>query len=350
MGGYDNLTLWVTVQTGITTKRKMEPNMEDILRIGTLFLLSGVTMMGVFRCLGKISGTIHIRTGLLLLMPLFFTACMKEDRHNCPPEYGIHLGVKDKNYSNAADVPDLAIQSEQLAFRQYVQTLSYTLKNLGTGTSGINVPLLTVSGDEKTEAISFPDITAGLYQYTAFGNISEKPALQNGVTTYTLHPNGTEDLDTYLLSDTLSFTGSSADKYIELLRTKGALLVVIENLPDSVVRIQKQVQSVYRDIDQNFNYSTETNVAKDFTTQIHPTATLLTVLAPTVAGKQSVLRIALYTAGSTMPFMFIPDIQMTITRNKLTAFKLIFTQEGVEVWVMLNDSWTKAYDLDITLN
>lgn len=328
----------------------MEPTMEHILRIGTLLLLSGVTMIGVYRRLGKISGSAHIKTGLFLLMPLFFTACIKEGRHNCPAEYGIHLGVKDKNYSNAADVPDLAPKSEQLAFRQYVQTLSYTLKSLATGTNNVNVPLFTISGDQTTEAIPFPDITAGQYQYTAFGNISGNPTLQNGVMTYTLHPDGTEDLDTYFLSDTLAFSGSSDDKYIELLRTKGALLVVIENLPDSVVRIQKQVQSVYRDIDQNFNYSTETNVAKDFTTQIHPTATLLTVLAPSVAGKQSVLRLALYTANSTTPFMFIPDIQMTITRNKLTAFKLNFTPGGVEVWIVLNGSWTKAYDLDITLN
>lgn len=287
----------------------------------------------------------------LLLLLFLLCSCLREKDGDCPPEYRVVLGVKDKNYVNAGNIPGLAIRDEQSSFRESVGDLYYQLQDLASGKILYQSGHVVVAGSELTYPIDLSDFPAGHYVLTVFGNISDLPGVKDGGVTYPLHPNSIEGPDTYILSDTFELSPASVEQYVELTRTKGAVLVVIDNLPDSVAMVSMQVQSVYQDIEQVNGYTGETMVTKTFTGVLHPTANLLTVLAPTVTGKESLLRLGLYTAGSTTPFMFIPDVYLKINRNEVTAFKMNFRPEGgVEVWMYQDGSWVKFHDIDIMDN
>lgn len=290
---------------------------------------------------------IYIRW-LLFLLPVFLFSCVKEQgRDKCPPEYSMILGVKDKNYSNINSVPTLHPQDEQLPFREYITNLSYRLQELGTGNVVVSVSNQYVTDNDQLETILFPGLAAGRYILTLFGNISQTPEFSNVQSVYHLHPDEQEDMDTYVLYDTLDFSPASSSEMLELQRAKGYLFIQMEGLPDSVGRIEQQVGLVYRDVDQNLNYTVETSVIKSFTGSIHSSATLSTTLSPTLTDKESSLRLAFYKTGETTPFMFLPDIRMVVRRNQVTAFLIKYKPEGgVEVWMSVEGAWEKQHDMD----
>lgn len=287
---------------------------------------------------------------LLLMSPLFLISCLEEPDHSCPPEYMVAVGVLDKNYANANGVPGIVPKDEQLPFKAYVGDLAYRLEALATGSVVKDVAAYAVVGNGMFENLYLPEIQAGRYVLTAFGNTSHAADENGGILSYNLHPDGQEDADVYLVCDTLDFSPDTPNPTVDMVRTKGGLYILIENLPDSVVRIDQQVSTVYQHVDRNSHYSGETTVVKSFTSGLHPSAMLLTVLAPTVAGKNSNIRLALYTQGATTPFMFIPDFSLFVKRNEVTAFKLNFKPDGgVEVWIGFAGEWTKLHDMDIVV-
>lgn len=287
----------------------------------------------------------------LFMLSFTCVSCLKERGNgDCPVTYRITLGVKDKNYANIGNVPELSVKDEQLPFKAYVSTLMYYLRNMETGMIIKNVPTYAVTNNDKLQELDLTGISAGRYILSVFGNDGGVAVDNNGMLSYALHSAGTEGLDTYLLSDTLDLNPDHPDAYAELQRTKGMLYILLENLPDSVARIECQVTGIYQSIDQNGGYSDEAVVRKMFTENLLPSANILLNLAPTVVGKASVVRLALYARNSNTPFMFIPDFDVNVKRNEVAAFRLDFKSEGgVEIWIAMDGTWTKLHDMDITI-
>lgn len=294
----------------------------------------------------------NLSGSILILLFLFLAlGCMKQGQGDCPPEYSVILSIKDKNYSNAASIPGLALRDEQLSFRQYVSNFSYRLVKLSTGITVDSITNYNIQHNNTIHTIDFSSQTPGRYVFSLFGNVGPLPENKNGILTYHLHAAGQEGEDVYFLHDTLDFGSESSQLTLPLTRTKGALFVQIENVPDSVVKIDETVLNIYRDMDENSVYSSPGVVAKSFTGNFSPEASLFTLLAPTMNGQQSILRLGFYSNTSSLPFMFIPDVLMTIKRNEILALKFSFKPEGgVEVWMSANGTWTKLHDMIIGTN
>ncbi len=288
----------------------------------------------------------------LLTLSFLCVSCLKEKGSgDCPVVYEVTFGVKDKNYTNAGNIPGWPLKDEQLPFNAYVPTLMYYLRNEETRAIVQNVPAYTVANDDKQQVLDLVGIPPGRYILSAFGNDDRAALDRDGILSYDLHPTGMEGADVYLLSDTIELTPDHLTAYAELQRTKGILYLLLENLPDSVDRIECRVSGIYRNVDQNGEYRDETVVQKTFTGSLSPSVNGLLSLAPTMTGKISVVRLALYAKDADLPFMFIPDFNVTVKRNEVTAFRLNFKLDGgVEVWTAADGAWTKLHDMDITMS
>lgn len=287
----------------------------------------------------------------LFMLSLIWISCLKEKgRGDCPVVYQVTIGIKDKNYDNAGDIPGWPLKDEQLPFKTYVSTLTYYLRNEATKVVEQNVPAYPVANDDRQQVLNLAEVPSGRYILSTFGNNRDGVEDYDGTLSYNLHPTGTEGVDTYLLSDTIDLIPNRPVGHLDLQRTKGVLYLSLENLPDSVDRIESQITGIYQHVDQNQGYRGETVVKKVFTGDFSPAADLLIALAPTVIGKSSVVRLALYTKDSALPFMFIPDFGVAIKRNQVTAFRLNFNPNGgIEVWIAVGGAWTKLHDMDITM-
>lgn len=300
---------------------------------------------------GRRSNDKYILYVFLFILPFTCISCLKEkNSSDCPVVYRVALGVKDKNYDNAGEIPGWSLKNERLPFKVYVSTLMYYLRNEETGTIVQNVPVYSVVNDEGQQELNFSGIPTGRYVLSVFGNNGQAASDRDGRFFYDLHPAGTEGTDTYLLSDTIDLIPGNSPPYVELQRTKGIFYLSLENLPDSVDWIEGRITGIYRNVDQNREYDGETVVIKTFPGDFSSSASLLMNLAPTVAGKTSVVRLALYARGADSPFLFIPDFNVTVKRNEVTAFKLDFKPGGgIEVWTGVGGTWTKLHDMDITM-
>lgn len=289
-------------------------------------------------------------TSLTLLLNVICISCIKQSREECSPTYRGIVTVKDKNYSNATEIPSYLLRDEQAPLSQFVQRLSYEFTQANTGKLIDSLSYLLIPETGQTYTINFPDLTPGKYISHIQGNASLPVTGTNNIPVYDLHPSSQEGEDIYLFQDTILFNSEKTEITLPLTRTKGALFIQIENLPDSVRKITETIEHIYQHITKDAVYSGETTVEKTFTDNLHPVASLLTLVAPTVANKQSALHLALYGPHGDTPFMFISDIPLTIRRNEITAFKFNFIPEGgIEIWVISNGSWNKSHDLNVTL-
>lgn len=292
-----------------------------------------------------------LKAGIVLLIVITSISCIKQSSKVCPPSYQAIVTVKDKNYSNIANIPNLTPKEEQLPFKQYVPNLSYRIFKTVSGDLVNTVSGLTIQHNNQTHELDLASLQAGSYIFNLQGNSTIPTGKNTTLSTYALHPSGQEGDDLYIFHDTIQFSPESQIAILPLIRTKGALWIQIENLPDTVVKAEETIQHIYAKIDENLTYSEETSVVKEFSTDLHPTTSLLTLLAPSYIGKTSVLRIALYLKNTTTPYMFIPDIPLTIKRNEITAFKFNFKLEGgIEFWITANGSWSKLHDLNLIPN
>lgn len=279
---------------------------------------------------------------------LFCTSCLKEE--NCPQTYSVTLRVEDKNYSNIRDIPELVAINEQLPFKSYVSNLSYHLIDLKTQTSIQVVPQYSVTNNDTFQTLDFSGIKSGRYILSVFGNITQ-PIIRNDVLlTYNLHQREEENQDTYLAVDTLTLLPGSTNLNLGMKRTKGLLYIIMENLPDSITRIDEQIFAISQDIDRNFTYSHETTVKKSTTGDLQPTTPLSVLLSPTPPGKRSTIRLSLFSRGASTPFMYIPDFTTIIKRNEVTIFKINFKPEGgLEILTATEGNWIKIHDIDIMI-
>ena len=93
---------------------------------------------------------ISLKSILLILLTVpALTSCIRDEIEDCPPLH-VNIAVKDKNYFNVDKVDMEERRAEDLAFREYVPTLFYMLRDAKTGEVVEEQGVFRVEGEAKT--------------------------------------------------------------------------------------------------------------------------------------------------------------------------------------------------------
>lgn len=161
-------------------------------------------------------------------LPLL-SSCIRDDVEPCPP-LQVEISVKDKNYFNVDNVPLEARKSESLAFREYVPTLYYALRDASTGEIVEEQGVFSITGSEPTQSVTFCEcLPFGKYVLTVWGGLADNTPLTDQSLTSILHANRTEANDIYLTHDTLVYDLQHTNYSAALQRVTGKLVIQITN-------------------------------------------------------------------------------------------------------------------------
>lgn len=286
----------------------------------------------------------------LLLSTLLFSSCVRDEVVPCPP-LTVNIAVKDKNYFNVDKVELEEKKSEDLAFREYVPTLYYQLRDAATGNVVEEKGVFNVAGDDKTLSITLSNrIPHGKYVLTVWGGLKDNAPLGDDPLAVILHEESMEDGDYYMTNDTLIYDAWNYTHTAELERTKGKLIVQVENLPENVNYMGKQISGLLQHLDCEFNYSGITSVKKSFEWGSEPEIITQTLLSPSHKEKGSVVDVDFFDdAAKATPTLSPKNVSITMKRNELTVLKYVYDDEKGEfaIYILMNDSWDVIYDMDI---
>ena len=90
----------------------------------------------------------------MILAVAVLSSCVRDEIEPCPP-LQVNITVKDKNYFNVDKVELEERLPEDLAFREYIPTLHYMLRDAATGEVVEEQGVFPVDGDGKTFPIPF---------------------------------------------------------------------------------------------------------------------------------------------------------------------------------------------------
>lgn len=287
---------------------------------------------------------------ILLLSILLFSSCVRDEIEPCPP-LTVNIAVKDKNYFNVDKVALEERKSEDLAFKEYVPTLYYQLRSAATGEVIEEQGVFEVTGDEKTFPITFCDcIPHGKYVLTVWGGLKDNTPLGDDPLTAILHEEKKEGDDFYMTNDTLVYDAWNYDYTVDMERTKGKLIIQVENLPEDVNYSDKTVSGLFQNVDCGFNYTNQTMVQTMAEWSSEPVIVTKTVLAPSVKEKGSKVHVNFYdNPQRTTPTLTPKDVNVTMKRNELTVLKYVYDdgKGDFTIYVLMNDAWDIIYDMGI---
>lgn len=287
---------------------------------------------------------------ILLLSIVLFSSCVRDEILPCPP-LTVNITVKDKNYFNVDKVALEEKMSEDLAFKEYVPTLYYQLRSATTGEVIEEQGVFEVKEDGKTFPITFCDcIPHGKYVLTTWGGLKSNTPLGDDPTSIEFHLNHTEGRDIYMTNDTLDYDAWSYDYTVEMERTKGKLIVQVENLPEEVSYSDKTVGGLERYLNSEFQYSDVTYVYTQAAWGTEPEIVTKTVLTPSIQEKGSVVKIDFYDQPEMItPTLTPKDVSVTMKRNELTVLRYVYDDGSGDftIYILMNDSWDIIYDMDI---
>lgn len=277
----------------------------------------------------------------IVVLLLTLNSCIREDLSGCPTNYMVKVTVKDKNYSNIDNFPQLTKVDENLPFSSYSGTIYYIVKNASTGVVVQESSVLTTSGDNPYYSIELKELPSGDYEVAVWGNLtSDVPA-------GTLHKDGTEYMDLYTAAGKFSFHPGAEVGTLELQRTKGKAVVFCTNFPSNVTQIEINVSPIYQFVDPYLNYSGVTQVTKS--SSLSSINELF--IAPSLMGTPAKLNVRFYADNSSNPILIIPEISTNIFPNEIAAMKVDYnTSSGSwEIWVNIHGEWMMIHQLDIHL-
>ena len=276
----------------------------------------------------------------MVVLLILISSCIREDLSDCPSsQYEVKVSVKDKNYANSNSFPQLSPVDENAPFSSFEGTVYYILSDAATGNKVKESSLSAVGGADQTYTISFNDVPDGDYTLTVWGNMTaEYPA---GV----LHRDGKEHTDIYMATRMLKLGRDYKTVEVPLERMKGKFLLLCNNFPSTVNRVEQTVSHVYQSVDANKNYSGSTEVDKSMTFQ----PVLQTFLAPTSQEGVSKLKLSFYSDAATTPFLDLPEMDLFVKRNEISAFSVDYKSgDGVlEISSFINGEWTVLHRLGI---
>lgn len=279
---------------------------------------------------------------MLVLLFLFSTnSCIKEDLSECPTQYTVQVYVEDKNYFNIDDISQLERLDESGPFQQYIGQLYYILRNKETGVTTNESAYFQVSGKEVYYPIVFNNIPEGKYELTVWGNVT------SDIPVGTLHQNGSEYTDVYLADTVLTVSLDYQPVKLNLKRAKGKLLLVCNNFPDNITKIDQKISSVYQMIDPHLNYSGNTEVVKSTTLKNLNE----TFVSPTIRDTESKLNLTFSGIKNTnIPdTLVIPEMNIQFNRNEISLVLVDYKAETNvwEIWTFIDNKWTMIHRLDI---
>lgn len=286
---------------------------------------------------------------LILLLVSALTSCIRDEIEDCPP-LQVNIAVKDKNYFNVDKVDMEERRSEDLAFREYVPTLFYMLRDAKTGEVMEEQGVFRVEGEGKTVQVEFcPCLPHGTYVLTVWGGMKDMTSFSEDRTALALHPEHAEGDDIYLVNDTLVYDAYRYDYTVEMERTKGKLIVEAEELPQGMEYYSKTVDKLYARVDSGFHYTGDTYVSapKEWTGDHVVTKTFL---APSVRNGASNLSLQFYDNaqhdGAVLP---TDDVRITMRRNELTVLRYVWDKDKDDfvVYVLINDNWELVHGMEI---
>ena len=287
---------------------------------------------------------------LLLSAPLL-ASCIRDELDDCPP-LRVEIGVKDKNYFNVDKVDMEEQLSDSLAFRQYVPTLFYMLRDAATGEVVEEQGVFPVEGDGKTVPVDFcPCLPHGRYILTVWGGLDDLSQLSPDHLSLELHRDRQQGGDVYLVSDTLLYDAYNYDYRVELERTKGKLIVQAEDMPGSYDLVYIDVDGLDGKVNSNFKYSGETDVYDKVSIPLKPKVSTSTLLAPSVKENGSVLDVVFtHSTPSSNDMQLSPDdVRITMRRNMITVLRYVWDADknGFTVYMLVNDNWEQVHGMEI---
>lgn len=287
---------------------------------------------------------------ILLLSIILFSSCVRDEIEPCPP-LTVNIAVKDKNYFNVDKVALEERKSEDLAFREYVPTLYYQLRDIATGEVVEEQGVFEVTGDGKTFPVTFCDcIPHGKYVLTVWGGLKDNAPLSDNGTSIAFHPDNTEGNDVYMTNDTLVYDAWNYDYTVEMERTKGKLIIQVESLPEEVNYSDKTVSGLHRQLNCEFLYSDETSVQTQAEWNAKPAIITKTVLAPSPKENGSVLKAGFYDSPDrVIPVLTPKMVNITMKRNELTVIRYVYDdgKGDFNIYILVNDVWEMLHNMDI---
>lgn len=297
------------------------------------------------KAIKKIVYTLLSIVGLLGL-----SSCVREEIPSCPP-LRVNIVVKDKNYFNVNKVPQEESKREDLAFKEYVPTLYYQLRDASTGKVVEELGVFEVTGEERSFPVTFCDcIPHGKYVLTVWGGLKNDTSLGDNSLTMLLHAEKKEGEDCYITNDTLIYNAWSYNYTVEMERLKGKLIIQVENLPEDVNYSDKTVGGLFQNVDYTSKYSNQTYVKTEAEWATASTVVTKTVLAPSVKENDSKVNVNFYDQPERVTPRLTPkDVNITMRRNELTVLKYVYDDSSGDftVYILLNDSWDEIFDMDI---
>lgn len=288
-------------------------------------------------------------TYLLLAFTLFGTSsCVRDEILPCPP-LQVNVTVKDKNYFNVDKVALEERKSEDLAFKAYVPTLYYQLRDAITGEVVEEQGVFEVTGDEKAFPITFCDcIPHGKYVLTVWGGLKDNTPLGDDSLSVILHAEEQEGDDFYLTHDTLVYDAWNYDYTVDMERTKGKLIIQVENLPEEVNYSQKTVDGIYRHVNSQFGYADLTSVLTQAEWNAEPAIITKTILAPSQKEKGSTLKADFYDSPDRVTPVLTPKaVGITMKRNELTVLRYVYDDGNFVIYILVNDNWEMLHGMEI---
>ena len=260
--------------------------------------------------------------------------------------------MKDKNYFNVDKVDMEEQRSDSLAFRQYVPTLFYMLRDAATGDVVEEQGVFPVEGDGKTVPVDFcPCLPHGKYILTVWGGLDDLSQLSSDHLSLELHRDRQKGGDVYLVSDTLVYDAYRYDYRVELERTKGKLIVQAEDLPGSYDLVHIDVDGIYGKVNSNFKYSGETDVRDKVSIPLKPKVSTSTLLAPSVKENGSVLDVDFtHSTPSSNDMELSPDdVRITMRRNMITVLRYVWDEQKKHfvVYMLVDDNWEQVHGMEI---
>lgn len=286
----------------------------------------------------------------MLSVPLL-ASCIRDQLDDCPPLH-VEIGVKDKNYFNVDKVDMEEQQSDSLAFRQYVPTLFYMLRDAATGDVVEEQGVFPVEGDKKTVAVDFcPCLPHGKYILTVWGGLDDLSQLSPDHLSLELHRDRQQGGDVYLVSDTLLYDAYNYDYRVELERTKGKLIVQAEDMPGSYNLVSIDVDGLDGKVNSNFKYSGETDVRDKVSIPLKPKVSTSTLLAPSVKENGSVLDVGFINSTPSSDDMQLSpdDVRITMRRNMITVLRYVWDEQKKHfvVYMLVDDNWEQVHGMEI---
>lgn len=286
---------------------------------------------------------------LILLLAPALTSCIRDEIEDCPP-LRVNIAVKDKNYFNVDKVDMEERRSEDLAFREYVPTLFYMLRDAKTGEVMEEQGVFRVEGEGKTVPVDFcPCLPHGTYVLTVWGGMDNMTSLSEDRTTVALHPEHVEGDDIYLVNDTLVYDAYRYDYTVEMERTKGKLIVEAEGLPQDIGRMTTDVDRLFGKVNSDFVYSGETHVSNTSAVTADQKVRMSSIMAPSVGSGTSLVDVS-FTRKDGSSDMLLPkpaDVKINLERNRITMLKYVFNPDADKftIYIKVNDNWEEIHGM-----